>query len=82
MFFTECFPQATVPIRTHVLEDHGTLYSTHVRFGCLGPEFIHAKCTGLSLAYTAVTDKAQHLLCIVKEHLISIEKINLVLTFV
>ena len=47
----------------------------HVGCGLLGEqgaESIHAKFTRLGLAYTAVTDKVQHLLCIVKEHLKSI----------
>ena len=73
-FFRESFPQATVPIKMHVLEDHAVPWakSFHVGFGLLGEqgaESIHAKSTRLS---TAITDKVQHLLCIVKEHLISI----------
>ncbi|KAL5516708.1 hypothetical protein EMCRGX_G002113 [Ephydatia muelleri] len=76
-FFRESFPQATVPIKMHLLEDHAVPWakSFHVGFGLLGEqeaESIHAKFTRLSLSYTAITDKVQHLLCIVKEHLISI----------
>ena len=72
-FFRESFPQATVPIKMHVLEDRAK--SFHVGFGLLGEqgaESIHAKFTRLSLSYTAITDRVKHLLCIVKEHLISI----------
>ena len=72
--FRESFPQATVPIKMHVLEDHAVPWA-NVGFGLLGEqgaESIHAKFTRLSLSYTAITDKVQHLLCIVKEHLISI----------
>ena len=76
-YFRKSFPEATVPIKMHILEDHATTWanSTHVGFGLLGEqgaESIHAKFTRLGLAYTAVTDKVKHLLCIVKEHLISI----------
>ena len=58
----------------HVLEDHAVPWakSFHVGFGLLGEqgaESVHAK---FSLSYTAIADKVQHLLCIVKEHLISI----------
>ena len=61
----------------HVLEDRAIPWpnSTHVGFGLLGEqgaESIHAKFTRLGLAHIAVTDKVQHLLCIVKEHFISI----------
>ena len=77
MFFRESFPQATVPIKMHILEDHAVPWakSFHVGFGLLGEqgaESIHATFTQLSLSYTAITDKVQHLLYIVKEHLISI----------
>ena len=76
-YFRKSFPEATVPIKMHILEDHATTWAnfTHVGFGLLGEqgaESIHAKFTRLGLAYTAVTDKVKHLLCIVKEHLISI----------
>ena len=76
-FFRESFPQATVPIKMHVLEDHAIPWakSFHVGFGLLGEqgaESINAKFTRLSLSYTAITDRVKHLLCIVKEHLISI----------
>ncbi|KAL5496861.1 hypothetical protein EMCRGX_G013231 [Ephydatia muelleri] len=76
-FFRKSFPEATVPIKMHILEDHATPWanSTHVGFGLLGEqgaESIHAKFTRLGLAYTAVTDKVKHLMCIVKEHLLSI----------
>ena len=67
------------PIKMHLLEDHAVPWakSFHVGFGLLGEqraESIHAKFTRLSLSYTAITDhdKVQHLLCIVKEHVISI----------
>jgi len=76
-FFRQSFPKATVPIKMHILEDHATPWadSTHVEFGLLGEqgaESIHAKFTRLGLAYTAITDRVKHLMCIVKEHLISI----------
>ncbi|KAL5473856.1 hypothetical protein EMCRGX_G028418 [Ephydatia muelleri] len=66
-FFRESFPQATVPIEMHLLEDHAVPWakSFHVGFGLLGEqgaESIHAKFTRLSLSYTAITDKVQHLL--------------------
>ena len=77
-FFHKSFPaaEATIPIKMHVLEDHAIPWvnSTHVGFGLLGEqgaESIHAKFTRLGLAHTAVTDIVLHLLCIVKEHLIS-----------
>ena len=76
-FFRESFPQATVPIKMHVLEDHAVPWakSFRVGFGLLdeqGAESIHAKFTRLSPSYTTITDNVQHLLYIVKEHLISI----------
>ena len=60
-FFNKSFPEATVPIKMHVLEDHAIPWanSTHVGFGLLGEQ-------GAEL-----TDIVLHLLCIVKEHLIS-----------
>eukprot|EP00731_Ephydatia_muelleri_P000867 Em0001g867a len=63
-FFRESFPQATVPIKMHLLEDHAVPWakSFHVGFGLLGEqgaESIHAKFTRLSLSYTAITDKEQ-----------------------
>ena len=54
---------------------HGQSPSTYVGFGLLGEqgaESIHAKFTRLSLSYTEITGEVQHLLCIVKEHLIRI----------
>eukprot|EP00731_Ephydatia_muelleri_P002365 Em0001g2365a len=61
-FFRESFPQATVPIKMHLLEDHAVPWakSFHVGFGLLGEqgaESIHAKFTRLSLSYTAIADK-------------------------
>ena len=65
-FFRESFPEATVPIKMHVLEDHAIPWanSTHVGFGLLGEqgaESIHAKFTRLGLAHTAVTDSQRTL---------------------
>ena len=76
------------------MPSHGPNSTTLVfgLLGELGAESIHAKFTRLGLAHTAVTDKVQQLLCIVKEHLITItpqvvllhkreKTINVVLTF-
>ena len=69
-FFRESSPQATVPIKMHILEEHAIPWakSFRVGFGLLGEqgaESIHAKFTRFGLAYTAIADKVQHLLCIV-----------------
>ena len=70
VFFRESFPKATV--LNYAIPQAN---STHIGFGLLGEqgaESIHAKFTRLGLAYTAVTDKVKHLLCIVKEHFVII----------
>eukprot|EP00731_Ephydatia_muelleri_P013794 Em0007g1104a len=64
-FFRESFPQATVPIKMHLLDNHAVPWakSFHVGFGLLGEqraESIHAKFTRLSLSYTAITDKSTY----------------------
>ena len=77
-FFQDTYPEATVPIKMHLLEDH-TLqwgYTNHVGFGLLGEqgaEPIHAKFNRLGLAFAPIKDRMQNLMCIVKEHLLSIE---------
>ena len=39
-YFLKSFPEATVPIKMHILEDHATTWanSTHVGFGLLGEQ--------------------------------------------
>ena len=56
---SDYFPQATVPIKMHILEDHATPWAKlyHVGFdphGKQGAQSIHAKLTQLGLAYTAI----------------------------
>ena len=77
-FFRDTYPQATVPIKMHLLEDHTSQWanSNHVGFGLLGEqgaESIHAKFNQLGLVFAPIKDRVQNLKCIVKEHLLSIE---------
>ena len=69
------YPEATVP---HLLEDHTLQWANtnHVGFGLLGEqgdESIHAEFNRLGLAFGGIKDHMQNLMCIVKEHLRSIE---------
>eukprot|EP00731_Ephydatia_muelleri_P038060 Em0644g1a len=77
-FFRDTYPEATVPIKMHLLEDHTSQWanSNHVGFGLLGEqgaESIHAKFNQLGLVFAPIKDRVQNLKCIVKEHLLSIE---------
>ena len=77
-FYRDKYPEATVPIKMHLLEDHTVQWanSNHVGFGLLGEqgaESIHAKFNRLGLAFTSIKDRVKNLKCIVKEHLLSIE---------
>ena len=50
--------------------------TNHVGFGLLGEqgdESIHAKFNRLGLAFDRIKDHVQNLMCIMKEHLLSIE---------
>ena len=77
-FIRDTYPEATVPIKMHLLEDHTLQWANtnHVGFGLLGEqgdESIHAKFNRLGLAFAPIKDRMQNLMCIVKEHLLSIE---------
>lgn len=77
-FFRDTYPEATVPIKMHLLEDHTLQWASnnHVGYGLLGEqgaESIHAKFNRLGLAFAAIKDRVKNLTCIVKEHLLSIE---------
>lgn len=56
-FYRDTFPDSTVAIKMHLLEDHAVQWANanHVGFGLLGEqgaESIHAKFNRLALAYT------------------------------
>ena len=77
-FFQDTYPEATVSIKMHLLEDHTSQWanSNHVGFGLLGKqgaESIHAKYNQLGLIFAPTKDRVQNLKCILKEHLLSIE---------
>ena len=77
-FFWDTYPEATVPIKMHLLEDHTLQWvnTNHVGFGLLGEqgdESILAKFNRLGLAFGSIKDHMQNLMCIVKEHLLSTE---------
>ncbi|KAL5463678.1 hypothetical protein EMCRGX_G032597 [Ephydatia muelleri] len=77
-FFRDTYPEATVPIKMHLLEDHTVQWANtnHVGFGLLGEqgaESIHAKFNRLGLAFAPIKDHVQNLMCTVREHLLSIE---------
>ena len=77
-FYRDTFPDSTVTIKMHLLEDHAVQWANanHVGFGLLGEqgaESIHAKFNRLALAYAPIRDRVKNLQCIVKEHLLSIE---------
>ena len=77
-FFRYTYPEATVPIKMHLLEDHTAQWanSNHVGFGLLGEqgaESFHAKFNQLGLVFAPIKDRVQNLKCIMKEHLLSIE---------
>jgi hypothetical protein len=74
-FFRTTFPEATVPIKMHLLEDHTLRWvnCNHVGFGLLGEqgaESIHARFNRLGLAFAPIKDRVQNLKCIVKKHLL------------
>ena len=69
---------ATVPIKMHLLEDHAVQWANTYRAGFSllgeqGVESIHAKFNRLGLVFAPIRDRVENLLCIVKEHLLSIE---------
>ncbi|KAL5487179.1 hypothetical protein EMCRGX_G019751 [Ephydatia muelleri] len=77
-FFRDTYPEATVPIKMHLLEDHTVQWANtnHVGFGLLGEqgaESIHAKFNRLGLAFAPIKDHVQNLMCTVREHLLSTE---------
>ena len=77
-FFWDTYPEVTVPIKMYLLEDHTLQWANtnHVGFGLLGEqgtESIHAEFNQLGLAFAPIKDHMQNLMCIVKEHLLSIE---------
>ncbi|KAL5494188.1 hypothetical protein EMCRGX_G015471 [Ephydatia muelleri] len=77
-FYRNTYPEATVPLKMHLLEDHAVQWANtyHVGFGLLGEqgaESIHAKFNRLGLVFAPIRDRVENLLCIVKEHLLSIE---------
>ena len=77
-FFRTTFPEATVPIKMHLLEDHTRRWvnCNRVGFGLMGEqgaESIHARFNRLGLTFAPIKDRVQNLKCIVKEHLLSIE---------
>ena len=65
-FFRESFPQATVPIKMHLLEDHAVPWakSFHVGFGLLGEQ-------GLSPFMLSSHDLAYHTLQLLIKYSIS-----------
>ena len=77
-FYRNTYPEATVPLKMHLLEDHAVQWANtyHVGFGLLGEqgaESIHAKFNRLGSVFAPIRDRVENLLCIVKEHLLSIE---------
>eukprot|EP00731_Ephydatia_muelleri_P019457 Em0012g282a len=67
-FFQDTYPEATVPIKKHLLEDHTVQWANtnHVGFGLLGEqgdESIHAKFNRLGLAFAPIKDHVQNLMC-------------------
>eukprot|EP00731_Ephydatia_muelleri_P021065 Em0013g792a len=75
--FRRAFPKATTPIKMHLLEDHALQWANrmHVGFGLLGEqgaESIHAKFNTLLSQYNAMHDKVKKLLCIVKQHFLTL----------
>ena len=73
-FYHNTYPEATVSLKMHLLEDHAVQWANtyHVGFGLLA-ESIHAKFNRLGLVFAPIRDRVENLLCIVKEHLLSIE---------
>ncbi|KAL5479256.1 hypothetical protein EMCRGX_G022753 [Ephydatia muelleri] len=75
--FRRAFPKATTPIKMHLLEDHALQWANrmHVGFGLLGEqgaESIHAKFNTLLSQYNTMHDKVKKLLCIVKQHFLTL----------
>ena len=67
-FFWDTYPEATVPIKMHLLEDHTLQWANnnHVGFGLVGEqgaESIHAKFYRLGLAFAPIKDRVQNLMC-------------------
>ena len=75
--FRSSFPDSTIPVKMHMLEEHTVPWvrRTHVGFGLLGEqgaESIHARFNALQRTYHSVPDRVKQLLLIVKEHLLSV----------
>ena len=74
--FRKAFRKATTPIKMHLLEHHTLQWANrmHVGFGFLGEQgakSIHAKFTSLLSQYNTMHDKVHKLLCIVKQHFLT-----------
>eukprot|EP00731_Ephydatia_muelleri_P017324 Em0010g422a len=69
-FYRNTYPEATVPLKMHLLEDHAVQWANtnHVGFGLLGEqgaESIHANFNRLGLVFAPIRDRVENLLCIV-----------------
>ncbi|KAL5517066.1 hypothetical protein EMCRGX_G002534 [Ephydatia muelleri] len=61
--FRSSFPDSSIPVKMHMLEDHTVPWARKTHVGLLGEqgaESIHARFNGLQRTYHSVPDKVQH----------------------
>ena len=80
-YFRSTFPDETIPIKMHMLEEHAVefIQSYGVGFGLLGEqgsESIHARFNSLGISYRNIRNPVERLKFMVKEHLITIAPEN------
>ena len=77
--FRTPFPDCSIPIKMHLVEEVVWARQTHVGFGLMGEqgaESIHARFNTLQRTYHSVPDPVQRLMLIVKEHLLIVAPQN------
>lgn len=73
-FYRQTFPDATITVKLHMLEDHMVLFLQQwkgVGFGLLGEqgaEGIHADFNNLKRRFSGIPDSVERLRCVMKEH--------------
>ncbi|KAL5517678.1 hypothetical protein EMCRGX_G003271 [Ephydatia muelleri] len=76
-YFRTNFPNENISPKMHLLEDHTVEWVRRYNFGFgmlgeQGAESIHRRFNELNTTYSSIRNKEKRLLCVVKEHLVSI----------
>ena len=76
-YFRTNFPNENISPKMHLLEDHTVEWVIRYNFGFgmlgeQGAESIHRRFNELNTTYSSIRNKEKRLLCVVKEHLVSI----------